>query len=62
MKPNIYTGAGDSWDSAYIIGCLLNMKEKDKLIISNAYAAQYISNDSRGPPGIYDWLNYLSIL
>ena len=62
VTPNIFTGAGDSWDAAYIIGCLLDMEERDKLIISNAYAAQYISNGLCEPPGIYDLINYLSIL
>jgi ribokinase len=38
------TGAGDSWDSANIVGYLAGLKAKERLTFSNMYASLYISN------------------
>ena len=43
------TGAGDSWDSADIVGYIAGLGVKDRLTFSNAYASLYISNPSSEP-------------
>jgi ribokinase len=40
------TGAGDSWDSAYIVGHLIGLPEEKKLMFSNAFASLHISSSS----------------
>jgi len=39
------TGAGDTFNSGFVFGEIENFEEKEKLILANASAAHYISND-----------------
>jgi ribokinase len=43
------TGAGDSWDSADIVGYIAGLGVKERLTFSNAYASLYISNPASEP-------------
>jgi ribokinase len=43
------TGAGDSWDSADIVGYLAGLKAKERLLFSNMYASLYIGNPHSEP-------------
>jgi len=44
------TGAGDSWDSADIIGYLSNFDVNYRLRFANAYASLYLSSEELEPP------------
>ncbi|MFL6376933.1 MAG: PfkB family carbohydrate kinase [Nitrososphaeraceae archaeon] len=43
------TGAGDSWESADIVGYLARLKAKERLSFSNMYASLYVSNPHSEP-------------
>jgi ribokinase len=59
IKPKTLTGAGDAWNAAYVVGHLLNLDKQHNLMISNAYAAAYISNSYYESPNKSEWIRFL---
>lgn len=50
VKPNFVTGAGDVWDAANMIGYLVDLKPKQRLMLANAASCLYVgSNDGISP-------------
>ncbi len=43
VEPVKVTGAGDTWNAGVITGILLNLNDRDKLLLANSVAACYIS-------------------
>lgn len=59
FKPSqihIITGAGDSWDSAFLYGHLLNLSVKEKLCFANLYSRLYLENFYSDAPSLEDIL------
>ena len=44
---NTLTGAGDSWDAAYIIGRMISLSKQENLLFANTLASIYISIKNR---------------
>jgi ribokinase len=57
----VITEAGDSWDSANIVGYLSKISTVEKLKFSNAYASLYVSNSNAEPPTMSETLEFLRI-
>lgn len=53
------TGAGDVWNAGNILGELLQLENYDRLLIANAAAAHYISNDEGTYPTAEDIINVI---
>ena len=49
VKPQISTGAGDSWDAADLFGYLSGLNHYERLLFSNAYASLYIRSPNYEP-------------
>jgi ribokinase len=49
VKPQISTGAGDSWDAADLLGYLAGLNPYERLLFSNAYASLYICSPNYEP-------------
>ncbi|MGA8842644.1 MAG: carbohydrate kinase family protein [Nitrososphaeraceae archaeon] len=49
VKPQISTGAGDSWDAADLFGYLAGLNHYERLLFSNAYASLYIRSPNYEP-------------
>jgi len=58
--PRRTTGAGDCWDAADIIGYLVGLGTRERLIFSNACASLYVSNTCPEPPSMSQVLELLS--
>lgn len=58
--PRRTTGAGDCWDAADIIGYLVGLGARERLIFSNACASLYVSNPCPEPPSMSQVLELLS--
>jgi ribokinase len=58
-KINIVSGAGDSWDSAFLFGHLLNFTNEEKLCFANLFAFLYLENSYNDPPSLHDIVNYI---
>ena len=58
-KINIVSGAGDSWDSAFLFGHLLNFTNEEKLCFANLFAFLYLENSYNDPPSLQDIVNYI---
>ena len=58
-KINIVSGAGDSWDSAFLFGHLLNFTNEEKLCFANLFAFLYLENYYNDPPALQDIVNYI---
>ncbi len=58
-KINIVSGAGDSWDSAFLFGHLLNFKNEEKLCFANLVAFLYLENFYNDTPSLRDIVNYI---
>lgn len=56
------TGAGDVWDSADVIGYLLDWSPEQRLNFANAAAGLYVSRESAEPPSIREVLDLLGTL
>ncbi len=56
---NIVSGAGDSWDSAFLFGHLLNFTNEEKLCFANLFACLYLENFYNDPPSLQDIVNYI---
>lgn len=53
------TGAGDTWTSGLIVGDLLGLDPDERLLLSNALVALYISSERVEPPTKEDLLRFL---
>jgi ribokinase len=60
VNQKIVTGAGDVWDSADIIGLLLNWEPELRLRFANAAAGLYVSGENAEPPSTDDVLDFLA--
>lgn len=58
-KINIVSGAGDSWDSAFLFGHLLNFTDEEKLCFANLFAFLYLENAYNDAPSLHDIVNYI---
>lgn len=58
--PRRTTGAGDCWDAADIIGYLVGLGTRERLLFSNACASLYVSNTCPEPPTMSQVLELLS--
>ena len=58
-KIDIVSGAGDSWDSAFLFGHLLNFTNEEKLCFANLFAFLYLENYYNDPPALQDIVNYI---
>jgi len=58
--PRRTSGAGDCWDAADIIGYLVGLGARERLIFSNACASLYVSNACPEPPSMSQVLELLS--
>jgi ribokinase len=58
-KINIVSGAGDSWNSAFLFGHLLNFTDEEKLCFANLVAFLYLENIYNDPPSLLDIVNYI---
>jgi sugar/nucleoside kinase (ribokinase family) len=58
-KIKIVSGAGDSWDSAFLFGHLLNFTNEEKLCFANLFAFLYLENSYNDPPSLQDIVNYI---
>jgi ribokinase len=56
------TGAGDSWNSADIVGYMAGLSVKGRLTFSNAYASLYISNPFSEPVAMNELFQFLEKL
>jgi ribokinase len=55
---NNLTGAGDSWDSADIIGHIINLAPQQRLFFSNIFASLYISMNDRRSISLEKFFEY----
>jgi ribokinase len=62
VEAKTLTGAGDSWDSANIVGYLYKLSTPERLTFSNAYASLYVRNSHGEPPTIDETLGTLENL
>ncbi len=60
VNQKIVTGAGDVWDSADIVGLLLNWEPELRLRFANAAAGLYVSGENAEPPTPNDVLNFMA--
>jgi ribokinase len=60
VNQKIVTGAGDVWDSADIIGYLLNWDPDVRLRFANAAAGLYVSGENAEPPTADQVLGFLA--
>ena len=58
-KINVVSGAGDSWDSAYLFGHLLNFTNEEKLCFANLVAFLYLENFYNDSPSLQNTINYI---
>ena len=58
-KIDIVSGAGDSWDSAFLFGHLLNFTNEEKLCFANLFAFLYLENFYNDPPALQDIVDYI---
>jgi ribokinase len=58
-KINIVSGAGDSWDSAFLFGRLLNFTIEEKLCFANLFAFLYLENFYNDSPSLQNIINYI---
>lgn len=56
---NIVSGAGDSWDSAFLFGHLLGFSNEEKLCFANLFASIYIENIYHDSPSLRDVIFYI---
>lgn len=59
-KINIVSGAGDSWDSAFLFGHLLKFTIEEKLCFANLFAFLYLENSYNDPPSLQNIVDYIS--
>jgi ribokinase len=62
VEAKTLTGAGDSWDSANIVGHLYKLNTLERLTFSNAYASLYVRNSYGEPPTMDETLELLENL
>ena len=58
-KINVVSGAGDSWDAAFLFAHLLNFTNEEKLCFANLFAFLYLENFYDDPPALQDIVNYI---
>ncbi len=58
-KINIVSGAGDSWDSAFLFGHLLDFTDEERLCFANLFAFLYLENVYNDTPSLLDIVNYI---
>ncbi len=58
-KINIVSGAGDSWDSAFLFGRLLKFTDEEKLCFANLYAFLYLENFYNDSPSLQNIISYI---
>ncbi|MEJ7641813.1 MAG: carbohydrate kinase family protein [Candidatus Nitrosocosmicus sp.] len=58
-KINIVSGAGDSWDSAFLFGHLLGFTDEERLCFANLFAFLYLENVYNDAPSLLDIVNYI---
>ncbi len=58
-KINIVSGAGDSWDSAFLFGHLLDFTDEERLCFANLFAFLYLENVYNDAPSLLDIYNYI---
>ncbi|MDP8907324.1 MAG: carbohydrate kinase family protein [Thermoproteota archaeon] len=58
-KINIVSGAGDSWDSAFLFGHLLDFTDEERLCFANLFAFLYLENVYNDAPSLLDIVNYI---
>lgn len=52
IKPSIFTGAGDVWDAANVIGYLVNLMPKERLDFANFLSSLYMQSTLGEPPDL----------
>jgi len=60
VEAKTLTGAGDSWDSASIVGYLCKLSPIARLMFSNAYASLYVQSSDAEPPTMEATLDLLN--
>lgn len=58
VVPKNLTGSGDCWDAADILGHLLHLDAKERLLFSNAYASLYVGRSDFEPPTINEAVKF----
>jgi ribokinase len=58
VVPKNLTGSGDCWDAADILGHLLQLDAKERLLFSNAYASLYVGRSDFEPPTINEAVKF----
>ncbi len=58
-KINIVSGAGDSWDSAFLFGHLLDFTDEERLCFANLFAFLYLENVYDDAPSLLDIVDYI---
>ena len=59
VRQKTVTGAGDVWDSADVIGHLLDWSPEQRLNFANAAAGLYVSRESAEPPSLDEVLDFI---
>jgi ribokinase len=59
VQPKTLTGAGDSWDSANIVGYLCKLSPITRLMFANACASLYVQSSDAEPPTMEKTLELL---
>ncbi|ODS39008.1 MAG: hypothetical protein A7316_06455 [Candidatus Altiarchaeales archaeon WOR_SM1_86-2] len=54
-----HTGAGDAWGGGYIYGKAIGLKERERIMLANAVAACYISNEEGKHPTKDELIDFL---
>jgi ribokinase len=56
---NIVSGAGDSWDAAFLFAHLLKFTIEEKLCFANLFAFLYLENFYNDPPSLQNIIDYI---
>ncbi|MHA1135588.1 MAG: carbohydrate kinase family protein [Candidatus Thorarchaeota archaeon] len=59
IKPKIAMGSGDAFNAGLVYGLLLNLQDKEQLVLANAVAALYISSTDSHHPSRNEVLQFL---
>ncbi|MHA1949644.1 MAG: carbohydrate kinase family protein [Candidatus Thorarchaeota archaeon] len=59
VESRVLCGAGDAWNAGDILGILLDLSPKNRLILANAVAALYVSSSSTSHPTLAEIVTFL---
>lgn len=59
IEPKRVTGAGDAWNAANMLGYLLDLEAKERLLFANVFAAGYLTAPEPTHPNLDDTISLL---